>query len=107
MVAIAVLAVLLVVSLVCNGVLLVWVFKQKLSNEQKPKLVYVVVIMSYCCHFYVSSTKHAPEPAYELVDKSGGVKLEDNPAYSVTAGQGSSEDHQYDVIPGGHHAKAK
>ena len=107
MVAIAVLTVLLVVSLVCNGVLLVWVFKQKLSNEQKPKLVYVVVIMSYCCHFYVSSTKHAPEPAYELVDKSGGVKLEDNPAYSVTVGQDSSEDNQYDVIPGGHHAKAK
>ena len=46
-------------------------------------------------------------PAYELVDKSQDVKMEDNPAYSVTAGQASSEDHQYDVIPGGHHAKAK
>jgi len=46
-------------------------------------------------------------PAYELVDKSQDVKMEDNPAYSVNDGQVSSEDHHYDVIPGGHHAKAK
>ena len=49
----------------------------------------------------------APELAYELVNKSQDVKMEDNPAYSVIAGQDSSGDHHYDVIPGGHHAKAK
>ena len=57
-----------------------------------------------------SDTKHdsaAPEPAYELVDKSNDLKLETNPAYSVSASQGSSEDHHYDVIPTSHHTKAK
>ena len=67
-----------------------------------------LLIFSY--HYSNSDVKQvssAPEPAYELMDKSGDVKLEDNPAYSVTAGQDSSEDHHYDVIPGGHHANAK
>ena len=49
----------------------------------------------------------APEPAYELVNKSNDLKLEQNPAYSVSASQDSSEDHHYDVIPASHHAKAK
>ena len=55
----------------------------------------------------VEQVSAVPEPAYELMDKSGDVKLEDNPAYSVTASQDSPKDHQYDVIPGGHHANAK
>ncbi|XP_065918156.1 contactin-3-like isoform X3 [Dysidea avara] len=94
-VAIVVLAVLLMVSSVCNVVLLVWVFKQKLSDETKPKS---------------GATKQGsavPEPVYESVDTSSDLKLEKNPAYSVTAAQGSSEDHHYDVIPASHHAKAK
>jgi len=43
------------------------------------------------------------EPSYELVHKFSGVKLENNPAYSVSTTQGSSEDHHYDVIPAARH----
>ena len=60
--------------------------------------------------FFISDAIHgstAPEPAYELVRKSCDVKLQKNPAYSVTPVQDSSVDHHYDVIPASHHAKAK
>ncbi|XP_065918194.1 contactin-3-like isoform X2 [Dysidea avara] len=97
-VVIAVLAVVMVVSIVCNIALTVWVFmlqKQKLSVKVN--------------HNDTKQASAAPEPAYtyELVDKSSDVKLENNPAYSVSASQGSSGDHHYDVIPASHHAKAK
>ena len=60
--------------------------------------------------FFISVAIHgstAPEPAYEVVGKSSDIKLEKNPAYSVSAVQDSSVDHHYDVIPASHHAKAK
>ena len=70
-------------------------------------LMAVVIILLL---FYTSDAKQgsaAPEPAYELADKASGLKLEKNPAYSVSAAQGNSEDHHYDFIPASHHAKAK
>ena len=103
------------ISLVCNAVFLVWVFKhlkQKLHNEAKPKLVinYVDICCNHKLLFYSNDTKQASalqEPSYELLDKSSDVKLENNPAYSVSAAPDISQDHHYDVIPSGHNAKAK
>ena len=40
-----------------------------------------------------------PQPVYELMDKSGDVNVEKNPAYSVAGVQESSVDHQYESIP--------
>jgi len=54
-----------------------------------------------------SDTTTLQESSYELVDKSSDLKLEKNPAYSVSAVQDYSEDHHYDVIPTSHHSKAK
>ena len=49
----------------------------------------------------------ALEPAYELMDKSGDMKMENNPAYSVTGVQESSADHHYEAIPVNRHVKTK
>jgi len=62
-------------------------------------------IIMHCSDTKDSST--APEPSYELVKKSSDVELKNNPVYSISATQGSSEDHHYDVIPARHHATAK
>ena len=51
----------------------------------------------------------APEPTYELVSKPMDIelKMEKNPAYSVTDVQDSSVDHPYDFIPANSHTEAK
>ena len=50
--------------------------------------------------YYSSSHKNASEPAYELVTKStpNDIKMEKNPAYSVTDTEDTSADHHYDFI---------
>ena len=49
--------------------------------------------------FRDSAPQTAKESAYELMDKSGDVNMEKNPAYSVTGVQESSVDHHYESIP--------
>ena len=56
---------------------------------------------------YYSSNHQNSEIAYELVNKliPSDVKMEKNPAYSVTDMQDTSTDHHYDFIADSGHAK--
>ena len=76
-------------------------------NKSRCVIIYAKI---YNIVIPISDTKQAavaPEPSYELVDKSSDVKLENNPAYSISTTQDSSEDHHYDMIPTNNHAKGK
>ena len=69
------------------------------------KCVFKLTANVYCS----SNHQNTSEPAYELVTKPmpSDVKLEKNPAYSVTDTQDTSVDHHYDFISDVGDAKVK
>ena len=78
--------------------------------------IFVTMEMQLLCSYtqvhnciYRSNHQNTSEPAYELVTQStsGDVKLEKNPAYSVTDTQDTSVEHHYDFISDNDHAKVK
>ena len=107
-VGIAIFIVLLVIAIICNTVQAVLYYKlkkKKLQSEIVTKWVIVQCVQpipAACC--YYSNVRQAmqreyksDEVAYEIMDKSGDVEMDKNPAY--TAQEETSMDNEYVNVP--------